>query len=83
MNWRKDYGITTATIYKLKFAYFPIRLSDNTLIWMSCYYAGTTVFYYNDSKFKTEKGNSMSNVDYLINSLSGNIDEAGVQHHEK
>lgn len=37
-NWRNDTGLTSCVVYKKKFALFPHKCEDNTVVWLKNYY---------------------------------------------
>ena len=37
-NWRNDPGLTSTHMYRKKFALFPRKCEDGTLVWLKNYY---------------------------------------------
>jgi hypothetical protein len=37
-NWRNDPGLTSKNMYKKKYALFPTKCEDGTVVWLKNYY---------------------------------------------
>lgn len=74
-NWRNSSQITQYPYYRLKFAWFPKRLKDNSLVFWKRYYTGDNYLYYRSIMFKIERNvlGNISEEEYLVKILAGEI----------
>jgi hypothetical protein len=76
-NWRNDPGLKSTVVYKRKFALFPKKCEDNTVVWLDNYY--TKYIYWgfsgvdftnNIEELHRDKHESVTEAEYIVRKLT-------------
>jgi hypothetical protein len=77
-TWRDDPGLSSVSCYRKKFAFFPKRCTDSTLVWFKYYYTKYEIWShgqkpgsYDDSEYShTDKVEDITEAEYIVRKLA-------------
>ena len=84
-NWRNDPGLSSKVIYKKKFAIFPKKCQDGTVIWWKNYYTKYQYWGFkhsgiasldilnSDNDLHEDKLESVTEAEYIVRKLTEGI----------
>ena len=74
-DWRNDPQLKSMTCYKKRFAFFPVKCIDGTVVWMKSFYKKYQKWYYksfneNDPDLHTDFLGNITQDEYIIIKLT-------------